>query len=277
MSKTDVYELPIPNDDEEAEERGFEAILAIRSALIALDGIISDLANALSGKAASNATWSISSIEGLASALSDKMSADAEFSLSDLSDTEGVDDGATGYVLARLSSGKWAPISPQSAIGAHAHLISDIQDLGDALAGKFDKAGGTITGAVSMSGQKLTDVDLSETGAVIPDQDADLGEAGFSLTSKNLGNLAGTITLTPEGGNIQHGSNNGATTIAAPTADGVYNIILQITNASGAGAITLSGFTKSDGDTFTTTNGHKFLVLITKTNDCKLAIVRALQ
>lgn len=151
MSKTDNYELPIPNDDEAAEEKGYEAILVIRSALIALDEIIDDIATAMSGKAANDATWSMLSIEGLSSALADKMSASAKFALSDLTDTEGILDGATGYILARLSTGKWAPVSPQSAIGTHSHFISEVSGLEAALAEKLDKNGGAMSGALDFA------------------------------------------------------------------------------------------------------------------------------
>ena len=101
--------------------------------------------------------------------------------------------------------------------------------------------------------------------------------AGYTATSKNLGNLGSAVTLAPSGQNIQHGTNNAAVTISAPTASGVYTIIVEIVNSATAGAVTLSGFTKTDGNAFTTTSGHKFLLQVVKTNSAVTATVKALQ
>lgn len=114
-----------------------------------------------------------------------------------------------------------------------------------------------ITGAVQANGGSLT--------------------GGYAGASKNLGNLAGSLTLTYVGGNIQHGINNGATTINAPTAPGVYTLIVQIQNNATAGPVTLAGFTKIDGDAFTTTNTHNFLLHIVKVNSAVKVSVEALQ
>ncbi|UPA25365.1 hypothetical protein [Shinella oryzae] len=100
---------------------------------------------------------------------------------------------------------------------------------------------------------------------------------GFTATSKNLGSPTGTVALTPSGGNMQHMTNVGAVSIAAPTAAGVYTIILEIVNSTTAGAVTLTGFTIRDGDNFTTTSGHKFQLHIAKTNSAVAAIVKAMQ
>jgi hypothetical protein len=87
----------------------------------------------------------------------------------------------------------------------------------------------------------------------------------------------GTYTPTPLGGNMKRIVNGGAFTLAAPSAAGDYTLVIQITNTTGAGAITLSGFSKTSGDLFTTTNGHDFFVYITKCNAFTLANVVALQ
>ncbi len=105
----------------------------------------------------------------------------------------------------------------------------------------------------------------------------DTGLGGFTATSKNLGNLGAAVTISPTNGNIQHGTNNAAVTITAPSTAGVYTIIVEIVNSATAGAVTLSGFTKADGDAFTTTNGHKFQLHIAKTNSAVTATVKALQ
>jgi hypothetical protein len=71
--------------------------------------------------------------------------------------------------------------------------------------------------------------------------------------------------------------NGGAFTLAAPTLAGDYTLVIQITNNASAGAITLSGFDRTVGSAFTTTNGHDFFVFITKCNGFELANVVALQ
>lgn len=105
----------------------------------------------------------------------------------------------------------------------------------------------------------------------------DTGLGGFTAASKNLGNLGSAVTIAPTNGNIQHGTNSAAVVITAPSTAGVYTIIVEIVNSATAGAVTLSGFTKIDGDAFTATNGHKFQVHIAKTNSAVTATVKALQ
>jgi hypothetical protein len=87
----------------------------------------------------------------------------------------------------------------------------------------------------------------------------------------------GTYTPTPLGGNMKRIVNGGAFTLAAPTLAGDYTLVIQITNNASAGAITLSGFDRTVGSAFTTTNGHDFFVFITKCNGFELANVVALQ
>lgn len=88
---------------------------------------------------------------------------------------------------------------------------------------------------------------------------------------------SGTYTPTPTGGNFKAITNAGAFTLAAPSAAGDYTMVIQITNVTGAGAITLSGFDKTTGNPFTTTVENDFFVYITKCNGFKLANVVALQ
>jgi len=80
---------------------------------------------------------------------------------------------------------------------------------------------------------------------------------GARITPKDLGNLSG-VTITPDPGDrpIQKITNNGAGTIAPGSNTGQYT--LTVINASGAGAITTSGWTKVDG-AFDTTTTSKFL------------------
>jgi len=101
---------------------------------------------------------------------------------------------------------------------------------------------------------------------------------GFTTTVDNDGAFAsGTYTPTPIGGNFKAIVNNGAFTIAAPSAAGDYTLVIQITNGATAGAVTFSGFSKTIGTAPTTVNGADFFVFITKCNGFTLASTQALQ
>lgn len=102
--------------------------------------------------------------------------------------------------------------------------------------------------------------------------------AGYTATADNDGTKSsGTYTPTPSGGNLKYIVNGGAFTLAAPTATGDYTIVIQMTNNASAGTITVSGFNKQVGDDLTTTDGHDFMLFITKINGFKLLAVQALQ
>ena len=88
---------------------------------------------------------------------------------------------------------------------------------------------------------------------------------------------SGTYTPTPVGGNMKRITNAGAFTLAAPTVAGDYTMIIQITNVTGAGAITLTGFDRTIGNPLTTTVGHSFFIYITKCHTFEVANVVALQ
>lgn len=75
---------------------------------------------------------------------------------------------------------------------------------------------------------------------------------------------SGTYTPSPVGGNFKSINNAGAFTLAAPSAAGVYTLIVEVTNITGAGVITLSGFSRVVGDVGTVTVGHRMQLFITK-------------
>ena len=99
---------------------------------------------------------------------------------------------------------------------------------------------------------------------------------GYTATSYSNGTVSsGTLTPNPANGNFQHYTNNGAHTLAPPTS--VCTIVLEMTNAASAGALTTSGFTFASGDALTTTNTNKFLLYLTKTQSYSLLQRKALQ
>ena len=106
----------------------------------------------------------------------------------------------------------------------------------------------------------------------------DVLTGGYTTTADDDGTLSsGTYTPDPAGGNMKRIVNGGAFTLAAPTASGDYTMVIQITNNATAGAITLSGFSRTTGGSFTTTDGHDFFLYVTKCNGFTLASVVALQ
>jgi len=110
---------------------------------------------------------------------------------------------------------------------------------------------------------QLDTADQALTGGVIP-------------TSLSLGTIsAGTTTPDPGDRPLQHYTNGGAHTLAPSSNAG--SVFVDITNNASAGAITTSGFTKVTGDSFTTTNGHKFRCAISIGNAGSLLQVQALQ
>lgn len=101
---------------------------------------------------------------------------------------------------------------------------------------------------------------------------------GYTFTAFNAGTKS-SGTFTPDGQvhNHQYATNNGAHTLAAPSAD--CDIDILYTNGASAGAITFSGFTvgSNTGDALTTTNTHKFLISIRRINSVATYSIRALQ
>ncbi len=100
--------------------------------------------------------------------------------------------------------------------------------------------------------------------------------AGFSQTEFAAGTKSsGTFTPDVTNGAMQTATNGGAHTLAPPSAS--CSMAVLYTNNASAGAITTSGFTKVDGDAFTTTNGHKFTCSIMKSSVGSWLTVKAMQ
>lgn len=92
-----------------------------------------------------------------------------------------------------------------------------------------------------------------------------IGSVSVTATADADGTFSsGTYTPTPVGGNFKTITNAGAFTLAAPSVAGDYTLMIAISNTTGAGAITLSGFTKTSGDAFSTVTTSKFLCMIVK-------------
>lgn len=96
-----------------------------------------------------------------------------------------------------------------------------------------------------------------------PDATANL-EVGYTTDLYAFGEVtSGTATIDLTNEAIQTLTNGGAFTLAPPSS-GNGQVLLEITNNSSAGAITTSGFTAVDGDSFDTVDGNHFLCSVTK-------------
>ncbi len=98
---------------------------------------------------------------------------------------------------------------------------------------------------------------------------------GWNVTAHTY--ATGNIAIDCGQGPLQIVSNAGAFTITAPGNDG--DTVLQITNITGAGTVTFSGFTvgPDTGDILTTTVGSKFSVVIWRINGISSYYIYAYQ
>lgn len=93
---------------------------------------------------------------------------------------------------------------------------------------------------------------------------------GYAVTPYSIGTQSsGTLTPAPANGNYQYYTNGGAHTLAAPASDCAIDLYI-INGASGAGAITLSGFktagTSVGGNTYATTANTWWVFSIRRVN-----------
>lgn len=189
-----------------------------------------------------------------------------------------VADGGTGASTAadaRTNLGAQATITGAATSITSADLTASRALASDG-SGKVAVSSATATELGYLSGTTSA-VQTQLNSRVTSDADDTL-TGGYKTTAYNDGTISsGTYTPTPSGGNMKRIVNGGAFTLADPTAAGDYTMVIQITNSATAGTITLSGFSRTIGNSFTTTSGHDFFVYITKCNGFTLANVVALQ
>lgn len=135
--------------------------------------------------------------------------------------------------------------------------------------------GTSITGLVKGNGASSPSAAIAGTD-YLDKATTSLLTAGYTATSYSLGTVTtGTVTPSAANGNFQHLTANGAFTLAPPSATCCIDI--EVLNGASAGAITTSGFTKVNGDTYATTNANKYIFHITKTNSYSRLSIEALQ
>ncbi len=186
----------------------------------------------------------------------------------------------SGTFATDYGAGKWQLFASKGSAGAGtgdmlaANNLSDLTNADTALT----NLGGTVVGKAVF---KATDASAARTTLALGELatlNKNLAANGIVGEKQSDGDKStGTYTPSPTGGNIRSITNSGAFTLAAPTTAKDYTMIVQIANTATAGAVTLSGFAKTRGDAFTTTNGHAFNVYITKINNISTAFVEALQ
>lgn len=185
-------------------------------------------------------------------------------------------NGATGKLIA--DGGKLASdlvTGPASSVATRVATFADtsgkvLSDSGVVLGDAAAKNTGTAAGTVAAGN------DTRITGAAQLAVEDQVLTGGARVTSKDLGTITtGTVTPDPGDRPLQHYTNNGAHTLAPGTNPGSY--LLDITNGASAGAITLTGWTKTAGDAFTTTSGNKFRCHCSVGNGGSLLIIQALQ
>jgi hypothetical protein len=127
------------------------------------------------------------------------------------------------------------------------------------------KVNNNTAGEISAQDMREVITDLEDSAAwndeVVPRASSVNLAAGYTTTSHSLGTGSGTVTPAFANGNQQKLTNAGAFTLAAPSS-GEGSMQIYLTNASGAGVITLSGFISITGAPLTTSNGHKFILSI---------------
>lgn len=124
-----------------------------------------------------------------------------------------------------------------------------------------------VTAAGALMDSEVTDlagIKALDTTDILFADVADQLTAGFTAAVDDDGAAASPYTPDPDTGNYKRVTNDGAMTINPPTmASGeATSITILLTNTTGAGAITTSGFTKVSGDTLTTTTTDEFLLFV---------------
>ena len=195
-----------------------------------------------------------------------------------------IDADSSGQDLYRLSSETWTDTGV-NVKGADGMGTGDFVGPASSTSGNLVSFGDNTGKLGADSGIAASDVLVSsDIGSTVQGYDADTLKAdtpddltaGFTSTSTDQGTKStGTFTPAYASRNVQHCVNGGAFTLGVPAGHGA--MALDITNNSSAGAITTSSYTKVTGDSFTTTNAHKFRCWISTGNAGSHLHVQALQ
>lgn len=139
-----------------------------------------------------------------------------------------------------------------------------------------------VTAAGALMDSEVTDlagIKALDTTDILFADTSDALTAGFTSTEPTKVLLSsGAFTPDPADGAYQPVDNDQAQTINAPTAAGSYAVTVVLTNVTGAGTVTIAGTdTPPDGDSITTTVGHKFSITFYKDSAGDSCFVKAHQ
>ncbi|MBN9308799.1 MAG: hypothetical protein J0I99_00760 [Devosia sp.] len=123
------YPKPVPTNNVSDD------VALLQQAMDLVDGDINLLFAAVAGLAPVAHEHVIANIQGLSAALDGKAAVGHTHTLDDLSDVAGAGLAPAGYLLVKQVDGSWGPASPASIVGAHQHVIDDVQNLQTALDG----------------------------------------------------------------------------------------------------------------------------------------------
>ena len=188
--------------------------------------------------------------------------------------TTGVITGGTLEATTDTSAGDNAAIGYTAAEGlilTGQGSTNDVTIKNDADADVIEIPTGTtnVTVAGTLTATALAGSGAALTGGVLFADVTDVLEVGYTGSVHDNGTKSsGTLTPDEANGNFQKAINGGAHTLAPPavgTNEATVVAILYTNNAS-AGAVTISGFTKTAG-VFSTTNAHEFIVRLEAIND----------
>lgn len=142
--------------------------------------------------------------------------------------------------------------------------------------------GGSLTTsgayATTLTATGTTSITLPTSGTLLSNNVTATLSAGYTFAPYSLGTVTtGTVTLNPTNGNHQYVTANGAFNFSAPSTD--CEITILVTNGASASVIGFIGFTVGvfTGDSYITTSGYYFLLMVKRVNGISTYAWKALQ
>lgn len=159
-----------------------------------------------------------------------------------------------------------SPTAPTAAPGTNSTQLANTAFVAAALANLLGSSPAALDTVWELAAALGSDPNFSTT--VINNLATKLADSGDTFTGGYTGTpaaiaFASAITMAVAGGHFRTLTNSGAFTLNAPSGTTTaYTIVIVVTNAaSGAGALTASGFTKVHGTFATTANIVQTLVI----------------
>lgn len=178
------------------------------------------------------------------------------------------------YIIGASPTGDWSTFTQDNIAYYDNGSWREMNAVDDLTLTADDGSGGTLLWRY-VTGTGWTQVTLADPDTLYADTTDEL-QVGYTHAVSDQGTQSsGTFTPAAANGAMQKITNGGAFTLSPPSNN--TSILLKITNNATAGAITTTGFTKVTGDSFTTTDTHKFVCNVDRIDGETLLHVRALQ